>query len=381
MRFLYIIIFVFLMPNMAFAQANFDAMNAFDAKMKSAFDSFDENADEKFKQIDEAVSKAYSQIDEKVGSVWGDLKKMPEKKTWVGYQEDLKTRFVVDYEKGSVSVESLSDDVDKKDLQKLMDNLLDASSAELDEKDVVAKAINNAVEKVDDAKILEDKKEGISKELSSLIDKKEAAVYEEVETLGDKKVKKLSLPFLPDYEVLSAKRVEPAVFRYADKYKLPRSLVFSIIKNESAFNPRAKSHIPAFGLMQLVPKSGGYDAYTYILGKKSYPTPKYLYNPNNNIELGATYLHLLDSRYLKSFKNKRSRLYSIISGYNTGPGNVARAFVPKSRNVRKASEIVNKMTDKEVYNHLRNNLPYDETRRYLYKVTRDMKKYSHYDDI
>ncbi len=57
---------------------------------------------------------------------------------------------------------------------------------------------------------------------------------------------------------------------YAGEFKLDPALVMSVIYNESRFNPLAKSYVPAYGLMQIVPKSAGVDAIQFLEGKKTY---------------------------------------------------------------------------------------------------------------
>jgi membrane-bound lytic murein transglycosylase C len=56
------------------------------------------------------------------------------------------------------------------------------------------------------------------------------------------------------------------------------------------------------------------------------PSPEFLYDPANNIKLGAGYLRLLDSNYLSDIVDPQSRHFGMIAAYNTGSGNVARAF-------------------------------------------------------
>src|SRR5690554_8136195 len=86
----------------------------------------------------------------------------------------------------------------------------------------------------------------------------------------------------------------------AKKWDVEPALVMAIMQTESAFNPMARSHIPAFGLMQIVPASAGRDASKAVWGKDQLLTGQQLFNPQTNIELGCAYLNILDKRYLKS---------------------------------------------------------------------------------
>ena len=184
--------------------------------------------------------------------------------------------------------------------------------------------------------------------------------------------------FAPDYLAQRARDVRDHVMANAARFKLPPSLVVSVIHNESAFNPRAQSPVPAFGLMQLVPSTGGRDAYRFVFDDDKSPSPDYLFQPASNVELGAAYLHILDNRYLAAVENPESRLYCVISAYNTGAGNVAKSF-GAGRNVKKAAVRINAMQPDKVYEHLKGNLPYRETRLYIEKVVRGMKRYAGWD--
>ena len=162
----------------------------------------------------------------------------------------------------------------------------------------------------------------------------------------------------------NAMRFQGNIIQSARREKLPISLIYAIIHSESAFNPMARSYIPAFGLMQIVPRSAGIDAYNYLYGYKKMLNSTYLYSPNHNIKIGSAYLHLVYYQYLKKIRNKQSRLYCTIAAYNTGAGNVAKAFT-NSHNMNKAAEIINKLSPEEVYTRLLKQLPYTETKNYL----------------
>ena len=75
---------------------------------------------------------------------------------------------------------------------------------------------------------------------------------------------------------------------------------------ESSFNPKARSPIPAFGLMQLVPKSGARDAYNYIYKQDRLLSDTYLYVPANNIELGCAYIAKIRHDYFKNIKDEKT---------------------------------------------------------------------------
>jgi len=187
------------------------------------------------------------------------------------------------------------------------------------------------------------------------------------------------VPFKPGYQSRLAARYADLVQQEASRFGMKPSLIFAVIETESAFNPRATSPAPAYGLMQIVPTSGGQDSYYLVHGVRGVPGPDFLYDPANNIKLGAAYLSLLNSSHLKDITEPQSRLYGMIAAYNTGSGNVARAF--RTTSVRTATQTINQMGAEAVYEQLRTQLPYEETRRYLVKVTEAQGRYLVWDGM
>lgn len=168
----------------------------------------------------------------------------------------------------------------------------------------------------------------------------------------------------PEHFQQAAQKYRETVYRCAARFNLKTNVIFAIIQTESAFRPRARSHVPAYGLMQLVPKTGGSDAYEYVFKKKGQPSKDFLYEPENNILLGTGYLSLVKDVYFKGIRDINSAYIVSIAAYNTGPSNVARALTGTS-SLSKTVEVVNSMTPLEVYKALLKDLPHSETKDYV----------------
>lgn len=152
-------------------------------------------------------------------------------------------------------------------------------------------------------------------------------------------------------------------------HDIPAALVMAVMHSESAFDPRAKSAVPAYGLMQIVPRTAGHDVNKLLRNIDKPMSKDDLYTPSINVETGTAYLNILDKRYLRSITDDQSRLYCTIAAYNTGAGNVARVFNQNgSRNIKQASVAINKLSPDQVYQKLMAKLPYDETKHYLKRV-------------
>jgi membrane-bound lytic murein transglycosylase C len=186
------------------------------------------------------------------------------------------------------------------------------------------------------------------------------------------------VPFKPGYQQKLAARYADLVRQEANKFHIKLRLILAVIETESAFNPRATSPAPAYGLMQIVPTKAGQDAYQHVHGVREVPGPEFLYDPAHNINLGTAYLSLLDSNYLKEIEHPQSRLYATIAAYNTGVGNLARAF--RTTSIRTAAQRINEMPADAVYQHLQEQLPHQETRGYLAKVTEAQGRYQNWDE-
>ncbi len=310
----------------------------------------------------------------KVGETWGKKEvKLPERKKYVKYTQNYRSRAIVDFDKGEILVETLDDKDPRGSLKNAVVTTLltpqDPRAVDLfSDKEITltsdkepyllglvhdqyGKAVRTPAEAEPFAAYLLEKKSGTRV----------------VEQDGTKHTAThVTMAMVRNLAHTQAEKYRPAVSRFAEQYQISPSLVFAIIRTESNFNPFAVSSAPAYGLMQLVPTSGGREAYRRAKGKDVTPSREYLFDPNNNVELGTAYLNVLTFNQLDDVANNVSREYCVISAYNTGPRNVFRAF---SQDQTAALNRINSLQPPAVYERLRQHLPYQETRQYLEKVT------------
>lgn len=469
-----------------YAQVDSDLSNeSFEEYRKSLFEDFDDFREEAIKEYNEyaeAMHAEYMEYLSSIKSMWGENNAAEDTKTeWVEYGNDLKSRSIVNFEKGKIDVEILLDNVNDNDSTAIKKRLAEAIKAllnskgktlpyksQIDEqltlsptpileglvdfskydipKEIASKDIKQiAVDKpkkptpptpvvksstLTDNENKEEKNSAKTTMANEAINKKKKAEEEKlaetkivknepivnkeaastpvtntpkeenkkVETLIaeniakaiaeqskkssntikgedniERKVIKIEMPLVSDNLSKNAAIYKDYVEQYSQKFKIEQPLIYAVMEQESCFNPKAKSWVPAYGLMQLVPSSGGYDAYRYVYKNDWIPTQSYLYIPHQNIELGTAYLRILMNQF-SNVTNPDCRRLCVIASYNTGAGNVSRAFTGNT-NIKKAIPLINEYSYQQLYDYLTNKLSTEEARKYVSGVSKRREKY------
>ncbi len=336
-----------------------------------AFEGFARNKSIQYAANPKRLSKDLkflSHFTQNISKQWGDENvKVPNKKEYVKYMQNFKSRALVDFDKGMIRVESLDS---KKSLKNAIVTTLllpsDPRGADLFSAGEIK--LGSTPYLLGEVKDDQNKNIRYSWRANRYADVLLKKNYKTKTIKNGNKTEKVyfvTIPMVKDHTSVRVAKFKPYVKKYAKKFGLSENLIYSIIKTESNFNQFAVSNAGAYGLMQIVPKSAGRDAYKEAKGRTWTPSKSYLFNAKNNIELGSAYIRIIAKKYLAGINNPISREYCVISAYNTGSGNVLKTF---SKNRVKAKSIINSKKPSEVYSHLRSNLPYKETRRYLKKV-------------
>ena len=153
------------------------------------------------------------------------------------------------------------------------------------------------------------------------------------------------------WEVFYPLNFWPAIKEQAKMRGLDPYYVAGLIRQETIFNPQARSHANAIGLMQLLPSTGQFVARKYGVGGGRVAVAD-LYNPMINLQLGTGYLAQLVGEF--------GRLEYVAAAYNGGPSRVARWL--RERPNPEIEEWVE-------------SIPISETRLYVQGVYRNMRQY------
>lgn len=317
---------------------------------------------------------------------WGKRESgtLPTRTRYVKYTEHYKNRVVVDYDAGTILIEHLEDEQVKDKLRKATVvalltpgdpgavDLFSDKEVELTGQPYLQELVvdqNNAVIRT---------REDVERYAAWLVDNR--LQQRGIDANGKPRtVYSVQMTMINTFIDKRALQYASLVRENAEKTGVSRSLIYTIIRIESAFNPYAVSSAPAYGLMQLVPTSGGREAYRKARGEDVIPTKEFLFAPANNIEFGTAYLGvLLFDSPLREIRDPLSREYCAIAAYNTGPSNVYRAFSAKNGRARQdeALDAVNAMRPDDVYSALRSKLPYAETRGYIANAVQTKKRYA-----
>jgi len=381
-----------------------DPLGLDDVKVTKKYDESEEKLRQKREKFKNAVEKKW------------DTYKESTSKSYVTYSKDLSSRTIVDFEKGEVTIEVIVDEEDPKydsyeskydlDIDKQFANKYKTNKKTLsirtrllniitmfvlqDDEDTNSDGSSNSSfvkqlskllkEKGDDGQpILKDQLvdaggkavEGVGNTLSAakdLISDKTKKVRMHFAKDGKKRtIISIKIPLSDDHMEKRRERYKELIEIEARRFNIPTEIALAIAETESAFNPKAKSHVPAYGLMQLVPKTGARDAYQWIYKKDKFISGRYLYKPRNNVELGCAYLSMIRHHYFSDIRDDERAYICAIPAYNTGVGNVSKALINK-KNIKEASKKANKMNREELYDKLYSDLSSKEAKNYLKTV-------------
>lgn len=146
-----------------------------------------------------------------------------------------------------------------------------------------------------------------------------------------------------DLELLYPRPFENEVAAASRASGVPSNWIYAVMRQESLYDPRARSRADALGLLQMLL---GTARDTARRQQQPIPSAADLFNPEINTRLGALHLRELLERYDNEF-------VLVLGAYNAGPKPVARWQPAKDS------------LDADIWIE---NVPYNETRSYIQRV-------------
>jgi membrane-bound lytic murein transglycosylase C len=350
------------------------------AGLSQAVASDTKDMEANLQQLRRKFAEALTQLRANVQKRWGQKDtKVAERTVYVKYTQGYKSRVVTDFDHGSLTVETVDDKDPQGSLKKAIVAALltsnDPASVDLfTDKDVTLDAKHKpylyGLVHDNHGKSIATREQ--AQQFAEFLVPQKIQSRPVSGEQGAKTAQFVRLVMVKNFEAKGAERYRASVEKYSAQYHVSPSLVLAIMRTESNFNPFAVSGAPAYGLMQLVPTSGGRAALKRVQGVDQTPTPEYLYDPEHNIELGTAYLGVLGDSEFRTVANQDSRDYCVIAAYNTGARNVTRTFA--SDKIEALNDI-NRLDSGALYDKLRTNLPMEETRQYVVKVSGYRKQF------
>jgi membrane-bound lytic murein transglycosylase C len=345
------------------------------------FEAFQRQQDSAFQQFQQDQDDAFQRFRDDIQAKWNEfLEPTPEQ--WVDYDEEGDTRITVNFEEtveeddghGQITVETLIE-VDAGDGPEIPEEAIQQIAEQIEalvsEENATGQALLEDQIQTAGGEVVtpENVQEYVTEEIADIV----RVDPEPIESADGVERIRISVvvPLVPNHLRVRAEKFLPIVQKWGAENTAAVPLTMSIIQTESYFNPRAKSHIPAYGLMQLVPSSGGRDAYREVFKEDKAPTPEFLYIPDNNVRLGTAYYHVIRDRYLYGVEDAEKKELLAIAAYNGGIGRVIKRVMKKHD--------VPGMTTEALYDALRKAMP-EETADYLEKVTSRKDNYLEWEE-
>nr|WP_211049641.1 murein transglycosylase [Pantoea sp. Acro-807] len=143
--------------------------------------------------------------------------------------------------------------------------------------------------------------------------------------------------------------------QYTGDKAIDPSYAMAISRQESAWNPKARSPVGASGLMQVMPATAAHTVKMYNI--PGYVNSSQLLDPQTNIQIGTQYLEYVYQQF------GQNRIFSS-AAYNAGPGRV-RSWRNNSGGKLDAVAFIETIPFSETRGYVKNVLAYDAYYRYF----------------
>ncbi|SQD79836.1 murein transglycosylase domain-containing protein [Moritella yayanosii] len=307
-----------------------------------------------------------------VTNLWGDTERsFSTNYRYIKYTNDYRSRSIIDFQQGNVRVETLAQPNSQQYLKQAIEYTLLAPEqpAYTDfytsySSEVKGKPFLYLQVKDHDGKAIKWHWRA-SRYANYLIQHQRKQI-----TINGRSVDAVTFTLTANHTKVRMQRYQTLIKQSAQRYSIDSHIVTAMIQVDSLFNPYALSSTGRIGLMQ-ISSSIGQDVFHQQKKYPFKPQPNWLFNNNNNLDIGSSYLSLLDKQYLKGINNPKSRYYAMLASYIAGPKNMLQTF---SKNKKEAFTIINGLSSYEVYQSFTNTQSRADIKNYVSAVNRHFRQ-------
>jgi len=366
------IVYSFLFISISYGEEDLKELNEWEKLKGATEETWRKNVagiERQWDDIEKQQRRELQELKRRVDLLWGEVGVTSSKKNWIDYDESFSVRRNIDFKNGTIEIDALIplnvSNPYKRAKQKIADKMLTSLMAKgFERRGILTKQLKSS--------------QGFYVTTNNLNSYIQSDLFPKIEKVptsitgndGKTRLKygaRISL--VPGHLRIRAEKYRNTVQVNATRFSLEPQLIMAVIHTESYFNPFARSHAGAYGLMQVIPRYAGREAYQFIYNQDRIITPPYLYEPFNNINLGSAYLYLLYNKHFADIQGRDKRLYLSICGYNWGPTAIRKKIIQRHQ--------VSLMSSDELYRLLRYRTP-KETSDYLKRVIEKSNTYSNF---
>jgi membrane-bound lytic murein transglycosylase C len=364
------IIYSFLFASISYSEERLKELNGWEKLKGATEETWRKNVtgiERQWDEIEEQQRRELQELKRRIDLLWGESGGISTKKNWIDYDESFSVRSNIDFKNGTIEIDALIplnvSNPYEKAKQKIAEKMVICFIAKgFEQRGILTNQLKSSKGLYVTSKNFNNY---IQSDLFPKIDKAPISITGNDGNTRLKFGARISL--VPDHLRIRAEKHRNTVQVNAAHLSLEPQLIMAVIHSESYFNPFARSHAGAYGLMQVIPRYAGREAYRFIYKQDRIITPPYLYQPVNNITLGSVYLYLLYNKHFADIQGRDKRLYLSICGYNWGPNAIRQKIIQRYK--------VSFMSSDELYRLLRYRTP-KETSDYLKRVTERSRIYN-----
>ena len=258
---LVLLIFMLVIPPAASGQN--DSFRELQQKLRQGFDARQSDLDQQWAADMEAQKAAWSQLKAAVERKWQTfISSTPEE--WVAYDAGHETRSRVDFENGRIEIEAVvpydAADAVATAGRQIFDQARSVLNRSVRQGEAV---LQNQVRDSDGRTVT-------GANVDAYLDRNildritpDAKPFKARD--GRKRQRySVTIDLVPEHLDVRIRMYLPEIKKQARRFNLDPRLVMAIIHTESFFNPLAVSPAGAIGLMQVIPRHAGLDAYRYL---------------------------------------------------------------------------------------------------------------------
>ena len=325
---------------------------------QESFEEYRRRQKEAFRDFQQKETETSEEYVRRVEHLWGEFLRLGQGE-WIGYSDSLETRTSIDFKTGIVRIETLVSEEGPESVGCAQRRIAGQVRAFLSADNPTQKPL------LDSLLVFPDGTRVTTENAGQFVQQEvEPKIVKSASTPGVPKAKwGVMLPMSEDHLEVQVRRYIGLVRKWAAKYDLDVALLLAMIHTGSYFNPLAG--IPLGGLMPFASKYAIRRAYRFLYAEDADVPVSFLYIPENNIALGATYLYLVMKGF-RDIDDPVKRQYLAITAYKWGPDNVSKRILDPY--------YINKMSRKEVYELLKREVP-EDLRGYLEDVVERMRYY------